>query len=110
MITIRSVLADTVALGALIGLFLPWFTSVVEQPTWPAPLRRGVAIAVSVIVGALTALAKGDISHGGTVLGTVLAVVLASSATYHEVWRPSGVSPAIEARTSPPVDGDTEPL
>lgn len=96
------VVLDTVSWGLIAGVLTPWLTSVVQQPRWTNRTRAWVGAGISLVVGVLTCLANGDlhVQEGQTVLATIAAVVVAAQAAYSQLWKPTGVSPAIESATS----------
>jgi hypothetical protein len=97
------VVLDTVSWGLIAGVVTPWLTSIVQQPRWSNRTRAWVGAGISVVIGILTCLVNGDLhaQEGQTVLATVAAVLVASQAAYSQLWKPTGVSPAIESATSP---------
>lgn len=95
------VILDTVSWGLIFGVVTPLLTSLVQQPKWSSGLRAVVGALVSVLVGVGTCLANGDIHNGQTVLSTIAVVLVAAQATYSQLWKPTGVSPALESATSP---------
>ena len=96
--------ANVTLVGLLVGALIPPVTSIVQQPAWSKATRQGVAVVVSVVFGALTAAAAGDISDPSQVVPTIVAVLLSAEATYQKVWKPSGATAKIEKATSPSVD------
>jgi biotin transporter BioY len=94
--------ADTAAWGLIAGVLAPLLISVVQQPRWSGRTRVAVHVAASVAIGLLTCLANGTLdSDAQTVLSVVALVLVSSSATYGRIFKPSGVSAAIENKTSP---------
>lgn len=96
-----SALFDTASWGLILGVLLPLLTSVVQQPTWSAPLRAVVGLVAAVIGGFVTCLANGTVGDGQTLLSTIAVVLVAAQATYRGFYKPTGVAPGIEAATSP---------
>lgn len=94
-------LGDTASWGALLGVFTPLLTSIVQRPTWSGPKRTVVGVVVAVLIGVLTCLADGTLDQATTVLATVTVVVVASATTYKTLWKPSGVVGKLEAATTP---------
>ncbi len=90
-----------VALGGLV----PLLTSVALQPTWPKPARVSASVAASAIAGAVAAVAAGgghlDLSTPPSIVAAVLLSITTAQATYRGIWKPSGVTDAIEKATSP---------
>lgn len=94
-------LDDTVSWGVFAGVFTPILVSIAQRKTWSGPSRTLVGVGISIVIGILTCLADGTFTHTKTLLATVAAVTLVSVTTYHGLWKPSGVAPAIEKATTP---------
>lgn len=89
------------ALWALaLSILTPLLTAVIQRPTWSRTRRQVVAAAISVVVGAATAFASGDLT-GQTLLVSIGIVLVGAEATYQKLWAASGVSEAVELATSP---------
>ncbi len=83
----------------ILGVLAPLITALVQQPKWSSNVRRAVAVAVAVVLGALASYVDGTLSLNGDLLGAVATVLIASQATYNTLWRHA--APALEAATSP---------
>lgn len=92
---------DTASWALILGILTPLVVSVVQQPKWPEQLRAGVAAVAAVVVGVVTILANGGFSDTSGVLGILALVLVASNTAYKTLWKPLGVAPLIEAKTSP---------
>jgi hypothetical protein len=92
---------DTVSWGLLLGVLTPIATSIVQQPRWSSSVRAVIGAIVSVIVGVVTVLASGDISDTSTLLQTVAVTLVAAWSSYRGFWKPTGVAPVLETKTSP---------
>lgn len=105
---------DTAQLAGIIisvGALLPLLTSVVEQQTWSTRTRTIVGLCMSALAGLVTYVTQFGLnfSDPGTLVTTIVGVILASGAAYKTVWQPSGISGALEGGTSPkPVTPDPE--
>lgn len=84
----------------LVGLLSPLLTAVVQQPHWSNRVRVAIGAAAAVVLGGVTALADGSATHAGSLLATVMAVLVASQTAYHSLWKPAGFAQAIEVATS----------
>lgn len=95
----------SVALTGLVGVLTPLATAVVQQPTWTPRLRSIVGVVVSVVLAAATVYGEqaAHLTHATlpTLLGAVTAVIVAAQATYHGLYKPTGLAPALERVTSP---------
>lgn len=97
---LEALRANTVMIGLLVGAITPLIISVIQQPTLSTRARKIVALVVSAIVGGVVVLSS-ESANVGDVLGTIVAVWAASEAFFQKVWRPSGVTDAVENATSP---------
>jgi hypothetical protein len=93
---------DYTALWALaLSVITPLATSVVQQPTWSRTRRTTVGAIVSIVVGVVTAALAGDLTSGMDLLTAIGVVLVGSEAFYQKLWKGSGVTETIEAKTSP---------
>lgn len=81
------------------GFFLPPVLAVIQQSHWSNTLRALVAFAASLLVGAGTAYFSNDLT-GKTFVQAALVVLVSAVATYHGLWKTSGIAPTIEAGTT----------
>jgi hypothetical protein len=92
------------ALWALaVGFFSPPVISVIQQSRWSARQQSLVAFAFYLVVAAVTAYVAG-LFNAPDILRLALLIFLAAGTSYKTLWKPTGVSPAIEAATSPKPD------
>jgi O-antigen/teichoic acid export membrane protein len=95
---------DTPALWALaVGFFSPPFISIIQQARWSERAQSLVAFAFYLVVAAATAYFSG-LFNPGDYVRLALLVFLTGAASYTALWKPTGVSPAIEAVTPPKGD------
>lgn len=92
-------IGNTQMWGLILGFVSPLGIAVLQQPGWPSWLRWLVGWACAAVVGLLTVLASGQITHGTTMWTTLVLTVVASQAAYAG-WR-NGPASAIERATSP---------
>lgn len=91
----------TPALWALaVGFFSPPVISTIQQSRWSARRQALVAFGFYLVVAAVTAYVMG-LFNTLDVLRLALLVFLAAGTSYKTLWKPTGVSPAIERVTSP---------
>lgn len=96
------------ALWALaVGFFSPPVISVIQRSRWSARTQSLVAFGFYLVVAAVTAYVAGLFTTGD-ILRLALLVFLAAGTSYKTLWKPTGVSPAIEAATSPKQDNAPE--
>lgn len=88
------------ALWALaVGFFSPPVISVIQQSRWSTRTRSLVAFVFYLVLAAVTAYLAGAFT-GGDFVKIALIVFVMASVSYQHLWRPTGVSPAIESATS----------
>ncbi len=97
---------DNATLWALaVGFFSPPVISIIQQSRWSARAQSLVAFGFYLVVAAVTAYVAGLFTTGD-ILRLALLVFLAAGTSYKTLWKPTGVSPAIEAATSPNSDDE----
>lgn len=85
----------------LVGALLPPFVAIIQQPKWPDWFRTVVAVSASIIVGFVTTwLTAEEALWERGMVGAILLVLVAALTTYRNLWRTTGVAPAIEAKTN----------
>ncbi|MEW9874046.1 hypothetical protein [Arthrobacter sp. HS15c] len=99
---------DNATLWALaVGFFSPPVISTIQQSRWSQRTQALVAFGFYLLVAAVTAYVAGLFTTGD-ILRLALLVFLAAGTSYKTLWKPTGISPAIEAATSPTNDGKHE--
>lgn len=92
---------DTPALWALaVGFFSPPVISTIQQSRWSRRTQSLVAFGFYLVVAAVTAYVLGLFAIGD-IFRLALLIFLAAGTSYKTLWKPTGISPAIEAVTSP---------
>jgi hypothetical protein len=92
---------DTPALWALaVGFFSPPVISTIQQSRWSTRTQSLVAFAFYLVVAAVTAYVLGLFAIGD-IFRLALLIFLAAGTSYKALWKPTGISPAIERLTSP---------
>ena len=88
------------ALWALaVGFFSPPVISLIQQRTWSTRTKSLVAFAFYLVTAAVAAYFAGLFTLPD--IGRIaLLIFLAAATSYQALWRPTGVSPAIEKATS----------
>ena len=74
---------------------------IVQQPTWPEWARAVMTFLVCALAGAGTAYFQGDLT-GRRFVEAGLVVLVTTIATFKGFWKPTGVAPAVEAKTTLP--------
>jgi hypothetical protein len=97
-------LAALAALGPValwllaIGFFSPLVIAVIQQTRWSARQQSVVAFVFYVVVAAVTAWLQGIFTAFGLVTAFLVVFVTAATA-YRNLWKPTGIAPAIENAT-----------
>lgn len=86
----------------IVGFFMPVIIAVLQQRHWPDGLRAVVTFVACIVAAVGTVL----IQHGGWSwhdwVATTLLILVTAIATYHGLFKPTGVAPSVEASTSLP--------
>lgn len=91
---------DSASLWALaVGFFSPPIISIIQQARWTPRTRSLVAFAFYLVVAAGTVFLSGALT-GGDYIKVALVIFVLASVSYQHIWRPTGISPAIESVTS----------
>lgn len=89
----------TPALWALaVGFFSPPAISIIQQSRWSERRQALVAFGFYLVVAAVTAYVLG-LFNTPDILRLALIIFLAAGTSYKTLWKPTGISPAIEAAT-----------
>lgn len=82
----------------LVGTFLPVLIAVVNRHRWPGWAKLLVSAAMCAVAAGVTVYLQGK-WNSHDVIGSLILVAFFSYASYTWAWKPSGVAPAIEAKT-----------
>lgn len=85
----------------LVGFLAPLLIAAVQQPKWTSKTRAIVQVLSSLVIGAGTALFNGQLDSVKNTTSAILVVLVASMSSYESVWKKTGWTAAIEAKTSP---------
>lgn len=97
-------MSDLERWSLLVGILSPLLISVIQQPGWRRPLRAIVGLIMCVLIALGTAYFNGDFHERG-IVSSLLLIFLAAMTAYRNLWRPTGIAPAIETATSPTSTG-----
>lgn len=86
--------------AAIVGFFLPHLLAVVQQPGWSQGLRAVVTFLGSLVAAVGTVLIQNDGWNWHDWVSTSLLILVTAIATYHGLWKPTGIAPSIEGSTS----------
>jgi hypothetical protein len=92
---------DTTQLGAYTGIvsvFMPLIVATVVQSHWRKEVKGAVALIASLVAGfGSLYFGKADLKDLGVVIPLIL---VASQASYHTFWKPTGLVPFLEQATN----------
>lgn len=83
----------------IVGFALPPVLSVIQQSNWSDRLRAVVAFLACAVAGAGVAYFQGELNFERWIEAG-LVILVSAVATYRNFWKPTGVAPAIEAKTN----------
>lgn len=83
----------------IVGFLLPPALSIIIQTGWKQSVQAVIAFLACALAGAGTAYFQGDLT-GRRFVEAGLVVLVTTIATYKGFWKPTGVSPQIEAKTN----------
>ena len=83
----------------IVGFLLPPALTIIIQTGWSEQVQAIVAFLACALAGAGTAYFQGDLT-GERFVEAGLVVLVTTIATYKGFWKPTKVSPTIEAATS----------
>lgn len=92
-------------LSGLLGMVMPVLVSIVKQDRLSRRVNAVISVALSVLVAAVTCLARSQFS-AGNLLGSFVALYIASAASYHSFFGPTGVDATLSKVTSLLKGGD----
>ena len=84
--------------AALVGTFLPLLVAFIQRQHWSNAVRTGVGVGACVIAAVVVAYTKGQLNLHDLATSAFYIFTLTKT-TYLAVWKPSGVTTAIEAKT-----------
>jgi hypothetical protein len=93
-------MTNAAAWTLIVSTLAPLLIAVVQRPNLSKRVRSLIMLAAAVVDGLVTAAVAGEF-HGKTPLVTVALAVVAIQSAYQGLWKPTGVAPTIELRTSP---------
>lgn len=92
-------LTDAQLWAAALAVVLPPIIAIVNQPRWSGAVKGLFMLLVAVLDGLGTAYFN-DEFDGKRIVSCVLIAVILIGASYHTLWKPSGIAPGIERATS----------
>lgn len=88
----------------LVGFASPVAIGVIQQPRWSDGARASVAFVFCAVVSFITYVLNGGelkVGNWREVVTSILIVLVSAVSTYKGFWKPTGIVPGIEVRTSP---------
>ena len=86
--------------AGIVGFFLPHLLAIVQQPKFSTGLRAVITFAGSVVAAIGTVLIQNNGWSWHDWVSSTLLILVTAIATYHGLWKPTGVAPSIEGSTS----------
>jgi len=86
-------------ISGVIGFLLPHVAAIIIQSHWKESFKSGLVFLLGCVAAVITCWAKGTLNFSDWVAsaGTIFVVARTS---YAGLWRPTGIAPAIEAKTN----------
>jgi len=84
--------------ASLVAIGVPFVVAIVNREKWASRTKAVVFVAVSVVAAAGTAYFQGDLT-GKRWLEAGIVIVVAAAAFYRGVFKPTGVTDAVEKAT-----------
>jgi hypothetical protein len=91
--------SDQAQAAAAVGLILPVVLSIPLQSHWSSQAKMLFSLAAYGVSGVITALAAGSLT-GSSWWQSALLTFLTSAVSHEKVWKPSGITHAIEQTTT----------
>ncbi len=82
------------------GFVLPIITSIIIQTGWNQSRQAMTAFVVSLLYTVVQCFLRGELDNFVDPAMSFLTVLVLTISFYKGFWRPTGISPAIETRTS----------
>lgn len=92
--------SDLAMWSLIVGFLTPIVTSLFIQSSWTSGAKAVVNFIVAAIAGIGTVYFEGNVDFNHVTVSTVLFCIVTSIASYHGLLRPTGVAPAVEAKTN----------
>lgn len=96
---LTSLLAQPQFWALLVGVVVPLLVSVVNQPSFGPRTKHVAAVVVSALAGLATVGASGQLDTTDLVT-TITLVYVASQTAYHQLWKRTGITDAVETATN----------
>ena len=85
----------------LIGAFMPLLVALVVRQAWTADMKRLIAFALCLVVGAIAAYLQGSVDPTDYV-ASGMVILLLTKATYDHFWAPLGATDFVEQHNGGP--------
>jgi hypothetical protein len=83
----------------IVGFVMPPVQAILQQQHWPNRIRALLNFVLCAVVALGITYFKGGIDFHNWI-SSALVVLVTAIASYHGLWKPTDVAPAIEAKTS----------
>lgn len=99
-ISTGSQLGDITLTSIIVGSVLPNLTAVIISPSWRSEVRGLVTFGICTAAGGVIAFLQGDLTNVTDVGTSIVSVLVTSQVLYATLWKPSGIAPTIEQKTT----------
>lgn len=89
---------NTASVSLMVGAILPPLIAVINRKSWSSEVKGLFALAICIIAAAAVAWWERTLDWHN-LRQTIPLVIAAAFGLYHTLWKPSGIAPAIEAKT-----------
>jgi high-affinity Fe2+/Pb2+ permease len=85
----------------LVGAIMPTVVAIAQQPRWLPWQRAVIGVVASILAGVITTwIVAGHALFEQPMVTSILLIAVASWSSYKNFWKPTGVAPTIEAKTT----------
>lgn len=95
-----ATMGDAALWAIALGFIAPLAISLIQQQRFSPKVKSVIAFFFYVVTGAVTAFFAGAFSGLG-IMTSILLVFVMGATSYKSLWKPTGVSPAIESASTP---------
>jgi peptidoglycan/LPS O-acetylase OafA/YrhL len=85
--------------GLIVGFAMPAVIAALNRKRWSSTAKGLCAFVCSLVAAAGTAFFAGDLANPSDYITAALVVFVGAIGSYRLWWQPSGIAPAIEAKT-----------
>lgn len=87
--------------SGVVGFFLPLVMAVIIQTGWQQQIQAVLAFLAVLVASAVTVFLQTDDWDWSNWLNSALVILVTTISAYKGFWKPTGIAPTIEEKTSP---------